>query len=87
MTVVVDKPDNSFYCRFDADEKFIVITLENGYRVILDRKVEPHLKKFLESLWGAPENKKWKKRVWPGGAFLANALPHGPTIPWIIVKK
>jgi hypothetical protein len=50
MTIVVNKPDNSFYCRFDADEKFIVITLENGYRVILDRKVEPYLKKFLESL-------------------------------------
>jgi hypothetical protein len=50
MTVVVNKPDNSLYCRFDADEKYIVITLDNGYRVILDRKVEPYLKKFLESL-------------------------------------
>jgi hypothetical protein len=63
MTVIVNKPDNSLYCRFDADDKMIVITLDNGYRVFLDRKVEPYLKKFLDSLVVAPENKKWEKRV------------------------
>jgi hypothetical protein len=45
------------------------------------------LENFFEVHEEAPENKKRKKRVWPGGAFLANAFPHGPTIPWIIVKK
>ena len=46
-----------------------------------------NLEDFFESAEPAPENKKRKKRVWPGGAFFANAFYGVPHPPWIIVKS
>ena len=59
----VFKPDGTVYCEFSVDHNMFYIHLKDGYKVCLDRKVIPDLKKFLESLEEAPENKKWEKRV------------------------
>lgn len=61
MNVV--KPNGEVYCEFSADDNMFYVHLKDGYKVCLDRKVIPDLKKFLESLEPAPKNKKWKKRV------------------------
>jgi hypothetical protein len=59
----VYEPSGKFYCRFKFDDNQICIVLENGYRVFLDRQVEPYLKKFLECLELDRKNKNLEKRV------------------------
>ena len=53
----VVKPNGEVYCEFSADDNVFYIHLKGGYKVYLDRKVIPDLKKFLETLEPAPENK------------------------------
>ena len=63
----------------DKPEKPVELEPEKttGRKKIVKPKMAS-LENFFEGVEPAPENKKSKKRVWPGGAFLANASPHGP---------
>jgi hypothetical protein len=51
----VIKPNGEVYCEFSVDENCIYIEFKPGYKLSLDRKVIPDLKKFLESI--EPEKK------------------------------